>query len=68
MSFAKFDNRLLAEFVASRTKRFSSNLSNVKLEHLHIPGNTDENRLEWSSIAGENADYGLKKAFQDTSE
>lgn len=37
-SIAKFDNRLLADFVAQRTKRFDPGLTLVELEDRHIPG------------------------------
>jgi protein CMS1 len=39
VAIGKLDNRLLADYVARRTKRFSPNLSLVELEDLHIPGN-----------------------------
>lgn len=39
LAIGKLDSRLLADYVAQRTKRFSPNLSLVELEDLHIPGN-----------------------------
>ncbi len=39
LAIGKLDSRLLADYVARRTKRFFPNLSLVELEDLHIPGN-----------------------------
>ena len=38
LAFAKLDNRLLADYVATRTKRFFPDLSLVELEDIHISG------------------------------
>lgn len=35
---ARTDSRLLADYVAQRTKRFEGHLSLVELEKTHIPG------------------------------
>ena len=40
LAIGRFDNRLLADHIAQRTKRFSPKLSLVELEDLHIPGET----------------------------
>ena len=40
LAIGRFDNRLLADHIAQRTKRFSPNSSIVELEDLHIPGET----------------------------
>lgn len=37
-SIGKYDNRLLADFVAQRTKRFDPGLTLLELEHRYIPG------------------------------
>lgn len=37
-ALGKMDNRLLADYVAQKTKRFESNLSLLELEDKHIPG------------------------------
>ena len=37
-ALGRMDNRLLADYVAQKTKRFESNLSLVELEDKHIPG------------------------------
>ena len=39
LAIGKFDSRLQADYVAQRTKRFSSDLSLVELEDRHISGN-----------------------------
>ena len=39
LAIGRFDSRLQADYVAQRTKRFSSDLSLVELEDRHIPGN-----------------------------
>ena len=38
LAIGKLDSRLQADYVAQRTKRFSSDLSLVELEDRHIPG------------------------------
>lgn len=38
LAIGKLDSRLLADYVAQRTKRFSTDLSLVELEDRHIPG------------------------------
>ena len=38
LAIGKLDSRLQADYVAQRTKRFSSELSLVELEDRHIPG------------------------------
>lgn len=38
LAIARLDNRLLADYVAKRTKRFSPDLSLVELEDRHISG------------------------------
>lgn len=40
LAIGKLDSRLLADYVARKTKRFSPNLSLVEHENLHIPGNS----------------------------
>lgn len=37
-ALGRMDNRLLADYVAQKTKRFESSLSLVELEDKHIPG------------------------------
>lgn len=37
-ALGRMDNRLLADYVAQKTKRLESNLSLVELEDKHIPG------------------------------
>ena len=37
-AISKMDTRLLADYVAQRTKRFGDDLSVVELEDLYIPG------------------------------
>lgn len=37
-ALGRMDNRLLADYVAQKTKRFEGNLSIVDLEDKHIPG------------------------------
>lgn len=39
LAIGRLDSRLLADYVAQRTKRFSADLSLVELEDRHIPGN-----------------------------
>ena len=38
LAIGKLDSRIQADYVAQRTKRFSSDLSLVELEDRHIPG------------------------------
>lgn len=38
LAIRNLDSRLLADYIAQRTKRFSQNLSLVELEDLHISG------------------------------
>ena len=38
LAIGKLDSRLQADYVAQRTKRFSSELSLVELEDRHVPG------------------------------
>ena len=38
LAIGKLDSRLLADYVAQRTKRFATDLSHVELEDEHIPG------------------------------
>ena len=40
-AIGRFDRRLLADYVAQRTKRFEPDLSLVELEDRHIPGISD---------------------------
>lgn len=37
-ALGRMDNRLLADYVAQKTKRFESNLSLIELGDKHIPG------------------------------
>ena len=37
-TLSKLDGRLLADYVAQKTKRFGGDLSLVELEDMHIPG------------------------------
>ena len=50
LAIGKMDRRLLADFVAQRTKRFSPNLSPVELEDLHLPGTELLMNLEIHSL------------------
>lgn len=43
LAIAKLDNRLLADYVAKQTKRFSPDLSLVDLEDRHISGIVSDN-------------------------
>ena len=45
MTIAKLDSRLLADYVANRTKRFLPYLSIVELEEMYISGKFDESPL-----------------------
>lgn len=38
LAIGKLDSRLLADYVAQRTKRFAPNLSLVELDDLHVSG------------------------------
>ena len=38
LSIGKLDSRLLADYVAQRTKNFSTDLSTVELKDRHVPG------------------------------
>ncbi|KAL8862296.1 MAG: hypothetical protein Q9178_001305 [Gyalolechia marmorata] len=42
------DNRLLADYVAQRTKRFGEDLSLVELEDMHIPESAIVDTSEWN--------------------
>lgn len=41
LAIGKLDSRLLADYVAQRTKRFENNLSVVELDDMRIPGTND---------------------------
>lgn len=45
LNIAKLDSRLLADYVAKRTKWFSPNLSLVELEEMYISGIFDNSAL-----------------------
>ena len=48
LTIAKLDSRLLADYVAKRTKCFSPNLSLVELEEMYISGIFDDSALgQW---------------------
>ncbi|KAL8972507.1 MAG: hypothetical protein Q9183_000518 [Haloplaca sp. 2 TL-2023] len=47
-AIGKMDNRLLADYVAQRSKRFGQHLSLVELEDMHIPEAAILDSSEWS--------------------
>lgn len=49
-AIGKMDNRLLADYVAQRSKRFGEDLSLVELEDIHVPGKTE--RMYLMAIGG----------------
>ncbi|KAL8854885.1 MAG: hypothetical protein Q9221_000391 [Calogaya cf. arnoldii] len=46
-AISKMDNRLLADYVAQRTKRFGEDLSLVELEDMHVPESAIFDSSEW---------------------
>ncbi|KAK3172775.1 hypothetical protein OEA41_006100 [Lepraria neglecta] len=50
LEIGKLDSRLQADYVAQRTKRFSSNLSLVELEDRHIPETAFRDTSEWERL------------------
>ncbi|KAL2037910.1 hypothetical protein N7G274_009385 [Stereocaulon virgatum] len=50
LAIGRFDSRLEADYVAQRTKRFSSDLSSVELEDRHIPETAFRNTSEWKML------------------
>lgn len=50
-AIGKMDNRLLADYVAQRTKRFGEDLSLVELEDMHVPGKTERVYLLLSMVS-----------------
>ncbi|KAL8784564.1 MAG: hypothetical protein Q9213_003912 [Squamulea squamosa] len=46
-AICRMDNRLLADYVAQRTKRFGDHLSLVELEDMHIPESAILDTSEW---------------------
>ncbi|KAL8641536.1 MAG: hypothetical protein Q9226_008620, partial [Calogaya cf. arnoldii] len=46
-AIGKMDNRLLADYVAQRTKRFGEDLSPVELEDMHVPEGAIFDSSEW---------------------
>lgn len=44
-AIGKMDNRLLADYVAQRTKGYGEDLSLVELEDMHVPGKTERECL-----------------------
>ena len=67
MAIAKLDNRLLADYVAKRTKRFSPDLSLVELEDRHISGIFSDNPFRLQELMlKRKANYYAEMAFHDT--
>ncbi|KAI4264594.1 MAG: hypothetical protein L6R42_000298 [Xanthoria sp. 1 TBL-2021] len=47
-AIGKMDNRLLADYVAQRSKRFGEDLSLVELEDIHVPESAILDTSEWN--------------------
>jgi protein CMS1 len=45
-AFAHMDNRLLADYMAQRTRKFESDLSSVELEDRYIAGNIHKDQIQ----------------------
>ncbi|KAL8733614.1 MAG: hypothetical protein Q9166_002023 [cf. Caloplaca sp. 2 TL-2023] len=55
-AIGRMDSRLLADYVAQRTKRFGQDLSLVELEEMHVPEGAILDTSEWEQ---ERLEYGL---------